>query len=284
MGAIHQLLADAGFSGTWEITRSGGGATGRAFLARRHEQAVIIKVGAAHPAYRRLSELGVTPPLLSLGVHDGMPYSIHEAVVATRPSPVWIADHLMEIVDLIAGYQGDDVLPGLIGPTTGTSLQRHLVQEIDRMGQGIAGANDPRFRGPEVRAAVDRLVRLPPTDAMSRLVPAHTDPNTSNILVAPDRSYLIDWDGVTLSDPLRDIGLVLWWYVPEQRWADALSRMTRGTVDRGASWRIFWWAAVTSIWAALWVDRHASDATTIASFVEDAIAAADRQPNPKRVS
>ncbi|MBA2247814.1 MAG: phosphotransferase [Chloroflexia bacterium] len=116
-------------------------------------------------------------------------------------------------------------------------------------------------------------------------MPSHTDPNNSNVLVAPDRVYLIDWDGVMLSDPLRDIALILWWYVPPERGEAILQRCwlpdaaSAATIDR-----VFWWAAVSSLRVALWIDRQARGDDAIRSFLADFIAAAHGLPNPRRLT
>lgn len=93
----------------------------------------------------------------------------------------------------------------------------------------------------------------------------------------------MDWDGITLSDPLRDIGLILWWFVPPERWEAMFRRFWLPDAASAAAAidRIFWWAAVTSLRVALWIDRHAP-AAAIHSFLEDFHEAAARRPNPKR--
>ncbi len=93
----------------------------------------------------------------------------------------------------------------------------------------------------------------------------------------------MDWDGITLSDPLRDIGLILWWFVPPERWEAMFRRFwLPDAASAAAIDRIFWWAAVTSLRVALWIDRHAPAAAAIHSFLEDFHEAAARRPNPKR--
>jgi aminoglycoside phosphotransferase (APT) family kinase protein len=89
------------------------------------------------------------------------------------------------------------------------------------------------------------------------LVPVHTDPSPANVLVTPDRTYLEDWNGFRLSDPLRDIGLLLWWFVSPERWVAALRRFwLPDAASLAAIDRVYWWSAVTSLRVALWIDRQ----------------------------
>lgn len=165
------------------------------------------------------------------------------------------------------------------------SLPAHLARQIALLEAAIDGAVSPLVRTPDVRSALRRLATPRPVHGIDAapLVPSHTDPNNTNVLVAPERIYLVDWDGITLSDPLRDIGLILWWYVPEARWPEAFSRMGIPATDLDATTaRVYWWSAVTSLCVALWIDRHASNDDAIRSFLADFTAAANDLPNPKR--
>jgi aminoglycoside phosphotransferase (APT) family kinase protein len=50
------------------------------------------------------------------------------------------------------------------------------------------------------------------------------DPDAENLMRQGDAAlYLIDWDEARVSDPARDIGQVLWWYVRPERWGKALA-------------------------------------------------------------
>jgi aminoglycoside phosphotransferase (APT) family kinase protein len=261
------------------VTAALHGSTGRAFAARRGDEAVFVKLGTAHATQRRLAALGVTPALLAQGPR----YTISRYVEGVVPDRIWMRDNTGAVIDLLTVVQRDDPLRNLLTATAPVPpLAEHLATVIARLIERTMLASTPAFRSSEIEMALERLRSARHAVTGVPLVPSHTDPNNSNVLVSPDRVYLIDWDGITLSDPLRDIALLLWWYVPPERWGAMLQRFwlpdaaSATTIDR-----VFWWAAVSSLRIALWIERQTPDDDAIQSFLADFIAAAHGRPNPK---
>ncbi|MDQ3539999.1 MAG: aminoglycoside phosphotransferase family protein [Chloroflexota bacterium] len=280
---IPSLLADIALAGNWTIARSSEGSSERTFVARQQDRAVFVKLGDRNPARERLAELGITPPLLATGEHDGAPFSVYEFVPGRHPDPAWIADHRLDIADIILAFQQDGALADALGGIPDIILAKHLDEVLRETIISIQMASSPRLHAPEVAHAITRLTQRTGAVDDQPLVPSHTDPNNTNLLVATERAYLIDWDGITWSEPLRDIGLMLWWYIPEARWRDVLLRMDVPEPGiEGATERVHWWSAINSLRVALWIDRNVPDEGAIASFLEDLFAAEARRPNPKR--
>ncbi len=281
---IDRLLRLTGFEGTWTIAPATEGSSGRTFIARQPGRDLFIKLNDRTVARQRLAEIGVTPPLLAHGLHRDAPFSVYPLVGAELPEPAWFATNLARVMGLVATYQRDDQLAELLGRSSVATLRQHLDATIEGVIADARKAAHIAFREPDVVAAVGRLARTFVAGEAIRLVPSHTDPNNSNFLVTPDTIYLIDWDGITLSDPMRDIGLILWWYVSEERWPEAFSQLgIRGTDRERALSRLYWWAAVTSIRVAFWIDRHAPSDEAVRSFLDDFHHAEQHLPNPKRV-
>lgn len=257
---------------------------GRSSLVRG-DRAVFVKLGDWNPGRGRLAELGITPPLVAAGTHEGAPFSVHELVPGRHPDPAWMTEHRLDIADLVLTYQRDRELAKALCGIPDITLSAHLDNVLREVANGVHGASSPRLHAPEVADAITRLAQRTGAVEHQPLVPSHTDPNITNVLIAADRIYLIDWDGITWSDPLRDIRLLLWWYVPEARWRDILLRMgvPESGID-GAAERVHWWSAVNSLRVALWIDRNVPNEGAIASFLEDLFAAEVRRPNPKRVA
>lgn len=181
--------------------------------------------------------------------------------------------------------QQDRTLTDLLGSSLPVSaLEEHLAAVVTRLTDRTRRASAPIFRSPEIGTALERLRATRHRVDGAPLVPVHTDPSPANILVTPDRTYLVDWDGITLCDPMRDIGLLLWWFLPPQAWPLTLRRFwlpdaaSAPVIDR-----VYWWSAVNSLRVALWIDRHAPDEGAVASFLEDFFAAEGRLPNPKHI-
>lgn len=282
LDAITHVLHGAGFGDGWDVTSSPHGATGRAFVARRGDEVVFIKRGSAIAAHGRLAALGVTPARLA----HGPDFTISRYVVGGVPDRIWMRDNAVLVIDLLTIVQRDDPLRHLLTATTPVlPLGEHLAAVIARLIERATRASTPEFRSSEIELSLQRPRTAHHAVDGVPLVPSHTAPNTSNVLVAPDCVYLLGRDGVTLSDPMRDITLILWWYVPPERWEAMLRRLwlpdaaSATTIDR-----IFWWAAVSSFRVALWIDRHAPDDNAIRSFLADFIPVAHGRPNPRRLA
>ncbi|GAA3320360.1 hypothetical protein GCM10020331_031040 [Ectobacillus funiculus] len=55
--------------------------------------------------------------------------------------------------------------------------------------------------------------------AHEELAVCHCDVNHNNWILSDDNElYLIDWDGAVIADPALDIGMLLYWYVPQSEW------------------------------------------------------------------
>ena len=283
---IRHMLRNAGFGGEWNVVPSAHGSTGRAFVARRGDETLFVKLGSVHPALDRLSELGVTPPILARSDHDGTEFTVSRYIQGMMADRAWISRHVDALVDLFNVIQRDRPLRALLGSASPVAtLDEHLATVVTRLIAQVEHASAPVFHSPDIEAALERLRFTRSRDGEVPLVPVHTDPNPANVLVTPERTYLVDWDGIRLSDPMRDIGLLLWWFVPVEEWPPTLRRFW---LPRAASAtaidRVFWWSAVTSLRAALWIDRHAPDEGAITSFLGDFREAEARHPNPKHTT
>lgn len=283
---IQHMLRNAGFTGDWNVAPTAHGSTRRAFVARQGEESLFVKLGPVHPALDRLAEMGVTPSILARGDHDGEEFTVSQyswGVVANR---AWIRKHADALVDLFNVVQQDGTLRALLGSASpAATLDEHLATVVTRLIVRVEHASAPVFRSPGIRAALERLRATRHRVDDVPLVPAHTDPHPANVLVTPERTYLVDWDGIRLSDPMRDIGLLLWWFMPPEEWPLTLRRFwLPEAASATAIDRVFWWSAVTSLRAALWIDQHVPDEGAITSFLEDFREAEARRPNPKRTA
>src|SRR5947209_3642951 len=102
------------------------------------------------------------------------------------------------------------------------------------------------LRTRHVRDAIHRLVQQAYQLQRATLVPTYADPNNTNFLVVRDRFYLLVWDGLSLSDPLRDIGLIVWWYVPRGKWSEFFTAYGMA-MDDALLHKVYWWSAYTSL-------------------------------------
>ncbi len=129
-------------------------------------------------------------------------------------------------------------------------------------------------------SAVPGLSIHPESEAgPGELVLTHGDPNTSNFILDRDgRLFLLDWDDACLSDPMRDIGPLLWWYVRPDRWSTALDAAELG--DGHAHGSVYRWAAIRSFEVAEWLASQGNPAEA-ANFARDGDAARAGMDNPR---
>ena len=121
---------------------------------------------------------------------------------------------LDESVRLVASLHECDAQPSK------RRTSRRIVRSVRRKAERIAELA-PKFAG-SIWAVVEALEAVQVEDV--ELVPCHGDFSPRNILVAPYRLALIDWDRLQRADPARDIayfGAWCWvWALRQRRSAD----------------------------------------------------------------
>lgn len=288
-----ELLEGLGLPGPWRLDWPEKGVTGRTVYAHGPDgHRVVVKFAAAPPCHSRLSELGVASRVLATG-HDGtQPFHVQSHLDGTARTWAWVGEHLDQVVALVARYATDAELTRQLRLLDQTStLASHRAGVWDATMAHHADARDSSLLTAEVTDATARLAAAladdgdtDGKDGDADLVPSHTDVNNTNVILLRDGGLaLVDWDGLCLSDPARDLGTLLWWYSARPDFDAAWSALG---LDHetwpGLTRRAHWWAAVTSLRAALWNDQRGADPAVIASFVEDLVAAADGRANPKQ--
>jgi len=279
MRDVEGILEKEFSHGDWIVEKPTAGMAKEAYVATRGEVKVFIKFDADTPALERLAELRITPPLLRRGRHDGHPYTIQTYVEGVHPDWRWFTDHLSHLATLMRRYHTDAELARIICPGVHQSYEQHVERTVARLERELTQARTRLSKMGEMEESLRRLRRkaeqLEPID----LVPVHLDPSDKNFLVAGHRIYLLDWDDIRLSDPLRDAGLLLWWYVPTARWRDFFHAYGC-PLDAHMLARLYWWGAASCLGIAFWFDRT-GDVATVDDFIGDFNAALDGKDNPR---
>jgi thiamine kinase-like enzyme len=63
--------------------------------------------------------------------------------------------------------------------------------------------------------------------------------------------YLIDWDGAMIADPAIDLGLLLYWYIPEENWEDWLKLYGKELTD-DLKLRMKWYVTIQTLSSIQW--------------------------------
>jgi hypothetical protein len=241
-----------------------GGSSERTFVATGPET-VVVRLDADPRVLRRLAEIGVGPVVVAAGEHDGRTFVIQESVDGDVASAGWMRANARAVADLVATYARDRELTRLAVPLTTDSYASALLAQARLVLP--AGCMEE----------VERLVDLAPAAGETPAVASHGDPNASNFLVG-ERLLLVDWDDLRCADPMRDVGQLAWWYLPEPAWPDFVAA-AGVTWDAAARDRLFWWVAAESLDVAL---RLLPDHPGAAEdFLADFDAAIAGDPNPR---
>jgi thiamine kinase-like enzyme len=256
----------------WKIENPPAGASEQAFIADNGREKVFIKVGINAPAFTRLSDLGITPKIIYDGSNLEKPYIIQEFVEAKYPEVSWFAEHINEIAGLIKRYHQDPELRRLLD--NNQSFNDHLKKEIEIIDENVGDNPTGIFDAEEVNIAVQQLKDQIATLKAVDLIPTHSDPNIKNFLLTDQGLKMIDWDDIILSDPMKDVALILWWNIPKDKWPTFFEALGE-IYDED---RFYWWAARMSLSIASWFAKR-GDVDNAKFFKDEFLRAMQREDN-----
>jgi hypothetical protein len=218
----------------------GAGSAGRSWITSDGRRKLFVKTGVSAALLRLVADLGVAPLVVASRDVESGSVVAQEFVDGVSPDERWVDEHIERVVRFMRRYQTHSDLTAL------TELSTHDSSEV----------------------------------APAELALTHGDPNTSNLILARDgRLYLIDWDDACLSDPMRDIGPLLWWYVRPDRWPLALAAADLDQrEDVGSS--VYRWASIRSFEVAEWLTSRGNPVEG-AKFALDGDAAQSGLHNPR---
>ncbi len=280
MDNVKYILQKQFHIASWDIERPKDGMQKSCYVARCGERKVFVKFDVPIEPHQRLGEIGVAPSVLASGIVEGRTYVVQEYVVGEYADWRWFAEHLPLLAMYIRRYHVDAQLAALLAKDARTTDYAELIEldVIELEAQLLLFPVDI-LHGPEVTATFEMLKAQAKGLQQVELVPIHADPNTKNILLVGETLLMVDWDDMRLSDPMQDVGLLLWWYVAKGQWPEFFDSYGL-TMDEPLEERIFWWAARTSLAIALWCVAHSFECEP---FLKDFMAAVRRESNPHAV-
>lgn len=246
------------------------------YIAQSGGLKVFVKFDVPIEALQRLGEIRVAPRVLASGRKDGVSYVVQEFVTGSYPDWRWFADNLALLAHFILRYHSDKPLAALLSKNVGINYNEHVTQDIAELEARFNALEVGVLHAPEIKEAFATLKAQAKFLQSVELVPIHADPNTKNILLFDGGLYMVDWDDIRLSDPMQDVGLLLWWYVAKERWHEFFQSYGV-SMDEQLTNRIFWWAARTSLAIAFWHIEHHFDCEP---FLKDFVAALRKESNP----
>jgi thiamine kinase-like enzyme len=203
----------------WQITLPPHGTGHETYFMETDGQSCFVKLGAISERYQVMSELGLSPAIVSTGyLEDGTSILVQQRVDGRKPSRKDFHLYLKKFAESIkATHQSGklkQILPAGsspffkdIGLETLTEIERRW-KTHEQLVPAFAG-----YVNEKISWLKTQLDQLPG----SGLVASHNDVCNGNWLVTPDEKlYLLDLDSMSLDDPALDLGAILWWYYPPE--------------------------------------------------------------------
>ncbi|RLQ97889.1 phosphotransferase family protein [Falsibacillus albus] len=205
------------FDQEWEIVPAGG-ATGEAFFAKHHEQKLFLKRNSS-PFLAVLSAEGIVPKLVwTKRMENG------DVITAQH----WLNGRELDPEEMLQKR-----VAKLLNKI---HVSKPLLTMLERLGKQ---SFEPEMMLAEVETTLDfDLLNLPVVSQsisflqkniddihFEEYVVCHGDVNHNNWLLSDyNQLYLIDWDGAMIADPAIDLGMLLYWYIPEEQWSSWLDQ------------------------------------------------------------
>jgi aminoglycoside phosphotransferase (APT) family kinase protein len=267
---LNEIFPD----GQWVLHKTAHGESNQTFIGNNGRRKVFVKCDVTIPAAERLGELGVAPRLLHNGMTETRPYIIQEYAEGTYPDRPWFADNLHQLANFIKTYQQDQKLNTIPSKGLTSSYSEHLEKELFLLEKSVNDVSSVIFHTDEVRSGINALKQKSRSLRPVQLVPTHGDPNSKNFLITNNGLIMVDWDSIFISDPIKDAGLMLWWYVPKSKWK-IFFEFYGQTLDEK---KVFWWTAKASLQIAAWFGKQGDDENA-AFFIRDFLDALEEKDN-----
>ncbi len=238
--------------GTWELHAPERGLSGATcFIAHSAQHTLFVKCGADDRLIRILSDAKLTPPLVAGGAFGQTRITIQAFVDGHHPTRQWYASHAETWADLMHRLHQLPNLRDLLLPVPDETYGSLLAGYIGH----VQALYTPANLSAQEQALVETLLaaytaRLPFLEGAG-LVPTHGDPGPDNLIISPTQVYLIDWDRLHLSDPMRDVALVAWWMYAPTQWPELLELFAIDLADPAQQERFYLYISVWSLEVAL---------------------------------
>ncbi len=216
MNSIQRLLEDTFHETGWDINLPSDGWEKTSFIASLKNKKYFIKLGINPDVMLRLSEIRVTSTVLKTGILDGEYYMIQEFIKGVYVPKEWLLKNPHKLTSIILKYQNDIRLKEVIQKNMPAQYLT-IDGELDDLLSQITPFPSSKEHS-DVIEGINNLKTRYKKLQLNKLVPVHDDPNTKNIFLQNEELLMIDWNKIRLSDSFSDIGAILWWYIPSEKW------------------------------------------------------------------
>jgi hypothetical protein len=179
----------------------------------------FVKVGAPVERYQVMAEMGLAPPVLSVGqLESGLPIIVQPLIKGQTPSRLDFQNRLETVAALIHKMHSDPRIKSALKPASSTLYQEmalqslhHIRQKWERYKEQVTDVAD------FVDKSLEKLARQIDQLSGEGLAACHNDICNANWLFASDgKIYILDLESMSMEDPALDMGALLWWYYPPE--------------------------------------------------------------------
>lgn len=228
----------------WEIVPAGG-ATGEAFYACYKDQRLFLKRNSS-PFLAVLSAEGIVPKLVwTKRLENGDVITAQQWLEGRELKPSEM-NHEAVARLLKKIHRSEPMLGMLSRLETSPLLPETFFHSV------VEGLDDQVISFTEVQKATNFLKKEAASVYCEEKVVCHGDVNHNNWLLTEDNQlYLIDWDGAMIADPAVDLGLLLYWYIPEENWQKWLNMYGKSLTEQ-LRLRMKWYVALQTLTSIQW--------------------------------
>jgi thiamine kinase-like enzyme len=273
---VEEILAKNLGSKGWSINKPSHGLSKESYIASNNIHKVFIKFDVNIKPLKRVCDLNLAPQLLSSGEYNKRTYIIQEFIEGKFPDRSWFTSNLIDLATFINKYHSDNTLFEILKKNSKLDYFSNVSDSLLFIEHDLGNIKDEASS--DFERYLSQLRDKSSELSTVEVVPTHADPNYKNFLLTKNKIYMIDWDDVRLSDPIRDIAPLLWWYVNKKKWPILFNKLDMPINDTLMN-RFYWWMARQSLTIAIFfAKRH--DIQQTQYYLEDFSAALNQENNP----
>ncbi|MEK3887633.1 phosphotransferase family protein [Bacillus sp. FSL K6-3431] len=232
------------FGQEWEIIPAGG-ATGEAFFATNDQEKLFLKRNSS-PFLAVLSAEGIVPKLIwTKRMENGDVITAQQCLDGREFKPKDMTEErAAELLKKI--HESLPLLKMLERMGKSPTIPATMFEEVN------ASLDDEFKSNRVVQSSLSFLKKEIEKITCDEWSVCHGDVNHNNwLLTDTDDLYLIDWDGAMIADPALDLGLLLYWYIPRDKWHQWL-RMYGRELSPSLELRMKWYVVADTLSSIQW--------------------------------
>lgn len=240
----------------------------RRFVARGASMIFFVRIGDNLEIAETLAKAGLGLPIIFSGYLSTKTSFYFEKFISFKhPDSMWFIDNMEVIVEKIKKFQAIRTLNAVL-------QKKDYVSEIEKEYNNVPYHNHYRR---EMSTMIEDLKQSISNLQEFDLVMCHGDFGSNNMLVHDCDLFMIDWETLHLSDPIRDIAHLIYWCYPEKYWQKIIGLFGYDIQDQKFKDKFFWHVLSRSLYVYL-LFVNSSQGELAIDFYYDALNASNYKP------